>query len=140
MSGGARAGAGRKPIKIDRVEFEKLCALGCSIAETAGWFNVSTRTIHSRLKQPKFAEAMHRGEAISRISVRRHQRKLLEGGNASIAIWLGKTVLGQRDTLQITGANGGPVQTEIRPDFSRLSENELRHLRAALAKALGRAK
>jgi hypothetical protein len=40
--------------------------------------------------------------------------------------------------MQITGANGGPIQTETQPDFSRLSEDELRTLQTTLAKALGK--
>lgn len=140
MSGGSRAGAGRKPIKIDLIELEKLCAMDCPMEEIAAWFGVSVRTIENRRKQPKFAEAMRRGRAMGRISVRRHQLKLLEAGNPAIAIFLGKTRLGQKETLQVTGADGGPIQTEAKPDFSRLSEDELRALLAALAKALGRDK
>jgi hypothetical protein len=47
-------------------------------------------------------------------------------------------VLGQRDTMQITGPNGGPIQTESKPDFSQLSEDELRALRSTLAKVTGK--
>jgi hypothetical protein len=139
MRGGTRAGAGRRRIEIDLNEIEKLCAMGCSLEDISAWFRVSVRTIENRRKQPKFAEAMRRGQALNHISIRRHQRKLLESGNASMAIWLGKTELGQRDTLQIAGANGGPIEIESKPDFSRLSEDELRALRAALAKAIGKA-
>ena len=139
MPGGARRGAGRKPIKIDLVELEKLNAMGCSIEEIASWFKVTPRTIEHRKKQANFAAVMDRGRALGRISVRRHQMKLLEAGNPAITIFLSKVLLGQKDTLQITGANGGPIQTESKPDFSRLREDELRALRAALAKAMGEA-
>ena len=138
MSGGVRAGAGRKAAQIDPIELEKLCTLQCSDEEIAAWFGVSVRTVQNRRKQPKFAEVMLRGKARGRISVRRAQMRLLETGNGSIAIWLGKNLLGQRDTVQITGANGGPIQTESKADFSRLSEDELRVLRATLAKVIGK--
>ena len=62
----------------------------------------------------------------------------LEANNPAMAIWLGKIVLGQRETMQITGPNGGPIRTESRPDFSRLSEDELRVLLATLAKVNGK--
>ena len=134
MSGGAREGAGRKAIQIDLLELEKLCALQCSDEEIAAWFGVSVRTIQNRRKQHKFAEVMWRGKARGCINVRRAQMRLLEAGNGTIAVWLGKILLGQRDTMQITGANGGPIQTESKADFSRLSEDELRVLLATLAK------
>jgi hypothetical protein len=38
--------------------------------------------------------------------------------------------------MQITGANGGPIQTESKPDYSILSVDELRALRATLAKVI----
>ena len=55
---------------------------------------------------------MERGRAKGRISVRRHQMKLLEAGNATMAVWLGKQLLGQRDaiTAEHVGSGGGPIQ------------------------------
>jgi hypothetical protein len=138
MSGGFRKGAGRKAAQIDLRELEKLSSLQCSDEEIAAWFGVSVRTIQTRRKQSLFAEAMRRGQARGRISVRRAQWRLLEAGNGPIAVWLGKNLLGQKDTMQITGANGGPVQTESKADFSLLSVEELRVLRASLAKLNGK--
>lgn len=80
---------------IDLSELEKLCQLQATDEEIAAWFNVSVRTIERRRLEPSFAEAMHRGKARGRISVRRMQMKLLEQGNATIAVWLGKQLLGQ---------------------------------------------
>jgi hypothetical protein len=137
MSGGTRAGAGRKAKEIDGLELEKLCSMQCTDEEIAAWFSVSVKTIRNRRKQAPYAEVMRRGTAKGRISIRRAQLRLLEAGNASIAIWLGKTVLAQNDTMQITGADGGPVQTENKLDFSRLTVEELRILNAAMAKAAG---
>jgi hypothetical protein len=115
MPGGRRLGAGRKLVNIDLVELEKLCAIQCTDEEIAAWLGVSTRTIQSRKKQPEFSEAMTRGKAKGRISIRRWQMKLLEGGNAAIAIWLGKVLLGQRDVtpVEVTGRNGEPVQFSL---------------------------
>ena len=58
---------------------------------------------------------MARGRAKGRISVRRGQMKLLESGNAAIAIWLGKQLLGQRDVtpIELTGAHGKPVKLSL---------------------------
>jgi hypothetical protein len=115
MPGGKRTGAGRKAIPIDLVELEKLCALQCTDEEIASFLGVSTRTIESRRKQPEFAAVMNRGRAKGRISVRRAQMKLLEAGNATMGIWLGKQLLGQRDVtpIELSGPNGDPVQFSL---------------------------
>lgn len=115
MPGGARPRSGRKAIAIDLVELEKLCSLQCTHEELAAWFNVSTRTIESRRKQPQFAAIMNRGRAKGRISVRRAQMKLLEAGNGTMGVWLGKQLLGQRDVtpIELSGPNGEPVQFSL---------------------------
>jgi hypothetical protein len=115
MPGGKRAGAGRKPVTIDLAELEKLCSLQCTDEELAAWFGVSTRTIEKRRKQPKFEEVMARGRAKGRISVRRSQMKLLEAGKGTMAVWLGKQLLGQRDVtpIELNGPSGKPVQFSL---------------------------
>jgi hypothetical protein len=103
--------------EIDMAELEKLCQLQCTDEEIAAWFNVSTRTIERRRLEPEFAEVMTRGKARGRISVRRMQMKLLEEGNATMGVWLGKQLLGQADELvhslnvqlAILGLDGVPV-------------------------------
>src|ERR1700730_9340101 len=90
---------------IDLIALEKLCGLQCTDEEIASWFGVTTRTIERRRKNKKFAEVMQRGKAKGRISVRRMQMKLLENGNATMGVWLGKNILGQTDEIhhQIDG-------------------------------------
>src|SRR3981081_790840 len=82
---------------IDLVELEKLCGLQCTDAEIAAWFGVTERTIARKRKIGKFVEVMERGKMKGRISVRRMQMKLLENGNATMGVWLGKNILGQTD-------------------------------------------
>ena len=115
MQGGRRLGAGRKPISIDLVELQKLCTLQCTNEEIAAWFNCSVRTIETYAKRPEFAEVMARGRAKGRISVRRAQMKLLDAGNATMGVWLGKQFLGQRDVtpIEVSGTNGKPVQVTL---------------------------
>ncbi len=136
MHGGQRPGAGRKAVQIDLEQLEKLCALQCTDVEIAAWFHVSLRTIEKRRRLPKFADAMQRGRAKGRISVRRHQMKLLEAGNATMAVWLGKQLLGQRDviTAEHVGSGGGPIQVAVKPDLRRLNDDELRQLRELAVK------
>ena len=51
-------------------------------------------------------------------------------------IWLGKQMLGQRDqikqSVEITGANGGPVQTV---DYTQLSTEALLEIQKAMTHA-----
>jgi len=132
---------GRKPVYIDLEDLEKLSALHCTDEEIAGWFEVSTRTIEKRRKNPEFAAVMERGRAKGRVSVRRAQMKmLLEAGNATMGIWLGKQILGQRDvvTNEHTGPGGAPIHVAIpKPDLSRLSEQEITLLRGMARKLAG---
>ena len=86
--------------RIDSVELEKLCAMQATDEEIAAWFGVSTRTIERRRKVRKFADAMDRGRAKGRLSMRRMQMKLLEAGNATMGVWLGKQYLGQTDQIE----------------------------------------
>ncbi len=89
-----------KTARIDLAELEKLCGLQCTDEEIAAWFGVTTRTIERRRKMNKFAEVMSRGRAEGRISIRRMQLKLLEAGNATMGVWLGKQILGQSDEIR----------------------------------------
>ena len=112
--------------KINLDELEKLCSLQCTQPEIASWFGVHTRSIEKRVAATTiydrtlesgekvkltFREIMDRGYARGKISVRRAQMKLLEEGNATMGVWLGKNILGQRDNLDTTLAapGGGPV-------------------------------
>jgi len=71
MPGGVRPHAGRKAVRIDLAELEKLCALQCTDGEIASFFEVSVRTIERRRNKPAFGDAMERGRARGRLSLRR---------------------------------------------------------------------
>jgi hypothetical protein len=108
MRGGKRNGAGRRPAHIDLIELEKLCSIQCTNEDLAGFFGVTTRTIENKRKKPEFKEAMERGRAKGRVSVRRAQFKLLEKGDSGMAKWLGKQYLSQRDVtpIELSGPDG----------------------------------
>ena len=100
--------------RIDLGELEKLCAMQCTDEEIAAWFGVTTRTIERRRKNRVFREVIERGKAKGRISVRRAQLKLLEAGNATMGVWLGKQFLGQTDQL-LPAFDGGAHITIVIP-------------------------
>jgi hypothetical protein len=132
MRGGIREGAGRKPIVVDIVEVEKLASLQCTEEEMAAFLNISVRTFQNRLKDREFAEAVAHGKAKGRVSVRRHQMKILEKGSAVMGIWLGKQLLDQRDVtpIELSGPNSGPVkiQLEVIDEIRRRARKRTRNL------------
>jgi len=137
MPGGVRPRAGRKAVKIDLTEVEKLCALQCTDEEVAAFFSVSVRTIERRRNKPAFAEAMERGRARGRVSVRRNLWALAAKGNPAANIFLAKNLLGYRDVVnnEHSGPGGGPIAIDTHPDFSRLSDEDLEQLQMLRDKA-----
>ncbi len=96
--------AGRPRKKIDRKEFEKLCGLQCTVEEIAAWFDCSVDTIErwcEREYGQKFADVFSEKRSYGKISLRRTQWQLAEK-NASMAIFLGKNYLGQRDAVDMS--------------------------------------
>ena len=69
--------------------------------EIAFFYGVSVQTIVNRRKQPKFAAAMRRGRAMACLKVRRTQMRLLDEGNPTMAVWLGKSLLGQTSSMRM---------------------------------------
>jgi predicted DNA-binding protein (UPF0251 family) len=102
-AGSAEAGSpagkprrGGRRIEIDAAELEELACLQCTIAEAAAWFSVSQSTLARRLKEPLYAAAWSRGAGKGRLGLRRAQLNLAEK-NATMAIFLGKQILGQKE-------------------------------------------
>lgn len=94
---------GRPRKEINQKQFENLCALQCTLEEICGFFDVCTDTLESwckRTYKENFSEVFAKKRGIGRISLRRNQWRLA-AKNASMAIWLGKQYLGQRDTVEI---------------------------------------
>ncbi|MDD6757349.1 MAG: hypothetical protein PUE33_04730 [bacterium] len=93
---------GRPEIKIKKEDFEKLCALQCTEEEIAGFYDCSVDTINNWCKKTydeTFSETYKKKSAKGKMSLRRYQMKLAER-NASMAIFLGKQYLGQRDVIE----------------------------------------
>lgn len=127
----------RPEAKIDLDELEKLCGMQCTDEEIAAFFGVSTRTIERRRKTPKFNEIMERAKAKGRVSVRRSLFRLAAAGNVAASIFLSKNLLGYKDIVanEHSGPNGSPIEVDHQLDFSQLSDDELRQLRAIFEKA-----
>ena len=105
----------KSKIEFNLEALESLCRLNCTHAEIAAYFNVSLKTVERRYKEePDFAKAVDHGKAHGRLSLRRKQLELVDGGNASMAIWLGKQLLNQTDKQEIDQYNhGDKISIEI---------------------------
>ena len=87
--------------EIDQVELEKLCALQCTKAEIAGFFNVSEDTVErwcKRTYKESFAVVFANKRSDGKISLRRSQFRLAEK-DSRMAIWLGKQYLEQKEPI-----------------------------------------
>jgi IS30 family transposase len=92
----------RPRIEIDKSQFEKLCSIQCTQEEIAGFFNCSPDTVERWCKreyEERFAEIYAKKRGLGKISLRRSQFRMAET-NPSMAIWLGKQYLGQKEPQQ----------------------------------------
>jgi len=90
---------GRPQKSLDWPQFEKLCALQCTQTEIASFFGVHKNTIRERVQdeyKEDYCTIYKRFSDSGKCSLRRHQF-VLSRTNASMAIWLGKMWLGQRE-------------------------------------------
>lgn len=100
----------RPRVRIDEEQVEEMAAIGCTVAEIAGIVGCSPRTVERRAAAP-----VARGRARLNVSLRGKQIELAMGGNASMLIWLGKQLLGQRDKAEATLREEEVVIVEIAP-------------------------
>ena len=90
--------------KIDKKQFENLCGLQCTINEVCDFFDVEDDTLNSWCKKTygtTFSEVFKLKRGKGQISLRRMQWKLAEK-NPTMAIFLGKQYLGQKDKIEYT--------------------------------------
>ena len=95
---------GRPPVKIDEEQFNKLCALHCTMDEIAAFFNCSDDTVREWCKRTfdcTFSEVYKNKAAMGNMSLRRYQFKMAEK-SVPMAIFLGKNWLGQTDKSETT--------------------------------------
>lgn len=125
-------GGGRPKIEFNAEELRRLSVLHCTQSEIAAFFGVSLSCVEKRLAtEPQMKAAWDGGRALGLISLRRQQTRLAEKGNATMLIWLGKQLLGQRDNLELSGPSGGPITTQsvgavaaLESELARISTRE----------------
>lgn len=118
---------------IKSADVEQLGRLQCTVQEAAAFLDIRVTTMTQLLRTDKrIKRAWERGKQLGFISLRGKQMRLA-GNNATMAIFLGKNYLGQRDisTHQLTGENGDPIDINV----SRLDAGERNDLRKLLHRA-----
>jgi len=126
--------AGRPPKPIDWKIFEQLCHIQCTHSEIASFFHVVVDTLYDRVEKEygeKISSIYKRFSEGGKSSLRRHQFRMAEK-NCSMAIWLGKQYLGQRDHDDERDKKP-PHDDKIDAENNQMSENA--RLRKELAKA-----
>lgn len=90
--------------EIDQEQFEKLCGLQCTRDEICGWFDITDKTL-TRWCEDTYGEGFSavyaKKREVGKISLRRAQFRLAEK-SATMAIFLGKNYLGQKDSIEQT--------------------------------------
>lgn len=115
---------GPKPkLVLSEALLEQLRALGgiqATVEECAAVLKVSLRTLQNFFADhPEAKDAHEAGKENGKASLRRAQFQLALNGNATMQIWLGKQMLGQREPIQ-------QIEHGKVGDFDDLDEAQLR--------------
>ena len=92
-------GRGRPKMKLNATGIaviEAMASLGATEEEIAGCLRCTVETLHSSYNEPIFSECIKKGRNDGKMSLRRTQFRLAQE-SATMAIWLGKQILGQRE-------------------------------------------
>ena len=97
----------QKQVNISRSLFENLCSIQCTKEEICAVLEVSEKTLNSwcnNVYGENFSLVFNEKREYGKSSLRRTQWKLAEK-NPTMAIFLGKQYLGQRDNIEVKAEN-----------------------------------
>jgi len=127
---------GRPKINLNLEELERLSRLNCTMPEISAYFDIPLRTLEDKFtNELEVRNAIEKGRATGKLSLRRRQIQIMEEtNNPTMAIWLGKQMLGQTDKQEIVQ----DINIEDRKvlDISRLTDDDLNNLERTLKYAL----
>ena len=111
------AKSGKYGNNIDKDQFEKLCSILCNEEEICGFFNVSHDTLNRWCHQEygedmTFEEVWKMKSSLGKISLRRTQFEQAKT-NPSMAIWLGKQYLNQKEYVEATTEDRIIIENDI---------------------------
>lgn len=102
----------QKQANISRSLFENLCSIQCTKEEICAVLQVSDKTLDAWCRSTyneNFSVIFKEKREFGKSSLRRKQWNLAEK-NPTMAIWLGKQYLGQRDTVEVESTQLVKVQ------------------------------
>lgn len=108
-------GGGRPKKEINEKLIRDLASIQCTMNEIASITGVSVDTLERR-----FADIIKEAKDTGKASLRRQQWALAQKGNATMLVWMGKQILGQRDRHPDEVAPNITIQTD-----EKLSSQEL---------------
>lgn len=108
----------RPKFKIDYDMVEKLAGIQCTQQEIASFLGCSVDTLQ---RDETFCGIYKKGMESGKMSLRRTQFRLAEK-NPTMAIWLGKQYLNQRDRQEIV------AEVDNKNNYKELSVEELKKL------------
>lgn len=114
-------------------DVEAVGRLQCTRREAAAFLDIRVKQFDNLLRSNEAVrKAFERGKQLGKLSLRRKQLRLA-GVNATMAIFLGKNILGQQDksSVELTGEDGGPIEF----DAASLNAEERNDLRRILTKS-----
>lgn len=120
------AGRPRKEINVE--EFKKMIGHGCTIEECADILGCNSSTLYNN-----FPSVIKEGRALRNESLRKMQWNLANH-SAAMAIWLGKNLLGQKDSPIVIEDATLPEANEG-VDLKLLNDDEYREFSRLLDKA-----
>ena len=112
--------AGRPKIQIDYNTVEKLANIQCTQEEIASFLGISVRTLQ---RDEEFCRIYKKGQDNGKMSLRRMQYKLAEK-NPTMAIWLGKQYLGQRDNIEVEHNAQNGILGDLIGALNKAKENK----------------
>lgn len=102
---------GRPEVEIDIEAVKRSAGIGCTIEEIAAVLGVSRATMYNHMnKYPEIQEAIDSGRENGKATLRRFQWHGAESGNATMLVWLGKQLLGQRDKIDTAVEGAVPIK------------------------------
>lgn len=123
----------RPRIELNKKDFEGLLAIGCSLPEIVAFFenkmgtSVSEDTVQRWCKREyneNFAVVADKKRELMKITLRRNQLRLSEK-SASMAIFLGKNYLGQKDSIeQVVSKDSAEALKMLTDAISGINEDQ----------------
>lgn len=110
----------RPKFKIDYDMVEKLAGIQCTQQEIASFLGCSVDTLQ---RDETFCGLYKKGQENGKMSLRRIQYKLAEK-NPTMAIWLGKQYLKQRDNIEVEHDAKNGVIDELIGALNKAKENK----------------